>query len=459
MKNWPLRAKLTAWSALTAGVALLLCGIGAVLFIQEEQIETLDDQLANEAHTFFGEVSRSAGKLDWSQGESITAILPLTRTTRFIEVVSADGALLFRTKEPHHHAMPRLDAGMHTIKAGGNKARLGVFSEKGLTLYLAAALDEINADTAGIMVGFLIGLPLLVAVVAAGAWWVARKALAPVDAITVAAQQITAERLDSRLPVPRVNDEIGRLTDVLNAMFNRLDAGFRQAARFSADASHELKTPLTVLRTGIEALLDSPTLSSNDAATVAALLEQTHRLTSITAMLLLLSRADAGRLDLDFAPCDIADIITACTDDARIMAEGAGITIETDVPTTSPAMADERRLAQIILNLLDNAVKYNRPDGIVRIKAERSGTDIVVTVANTGAGISEKDVPKLFERFFRSDSYPDAPGHGLGLSLARELARAHRGDLKLVKSDTEWTTFDLRILAPITVTIPVPAVA
>ena len=457
MRNWPLRTKLTAGSALVAGLALLLCGIGAVLFIQEEQIETLDDQLANEAHTFFGEVARSSGRLDWTQHESINAILPLTRTKRFVEVVAADGAGLYRTKEPHHGALPRLSPGMHTIKAGGKAARLGVFTEHGVTLYLAAGLDEIDADTTGIMLGFFVGLPLFVGVVAVGAWWVARKALAPVDEITVATQQITTERLDSRLPVPRVNDEIGRLTHVLNAMFDRLDAGFRQAARFSADASHELKTPLTVLRTGIEALLDSPTLSANDAATVAALLDQTHRLTSITGTLLLLSRADAGRLDLDFAPCDVAEIISACGDDARIMAEARDITIESDVPATLPAFADERRLAQIVLNLLDNAVKYNRPEGTVRIKAERLGGQVVVTVENTGAGIAEKDVPKLFERFFRSDSYPDAPGHGLGLSLARELARAHRGDLKLEKSNPEWTSFELRILAPIPAAISEPA--
>ncbi len=455
MMPWTLGAKLTAWSALMVGVALILCGVGAVLFIHGEQIESLDDQLKNEAHTFFGAVDRSGG-LDWKQRGAVKAILPLTRTERFVEITGADGRSLYRSKEPKRADLPRLGAGTHTIKIGKDNARLGIFPSngqtpvsKGLTLYVATELNEINADSTQLVFGLAIGLPLIVATIAFGGWWLARKALAPVSEIATAAEQITAEHLHRRLAAPAVRDEIGRLTDVLNAMLDRLDASFRQAVRFSADASHELKTPLTVLRSSIEDLMGSPTLAPDDLAAVSALLEQTHRLTGITESLLLLSRADTGRLQLDFTSCDVAEIITGCADDALIMAEPRDVTIEKEVPAKLIATVDPRRLGQILLNLLDNAVKYNRPGGAIRVSAATNGEQLTFTVANTGPGIPVDHLPQLFERFFRSNAHPDTPGQGLGLSLARELARAHGGDLELVKSDAEWTVFTLRIPADI----------
>lgn len=452
MKRWSLGAKLTVWSALMVGVALVLCGVDAVLFIHQEQIESLDDQLSNEAHTFFGAVDRGGATLDWTRRAEVKAILPLTRAERFVEITGPDGRSLYRSKEPKRSELPRLGPGTHTIRIGKDNMRLGIFpssgrapASEGLTLYLATELNEINADSTQLVLVLVAGLPLVVATIALGGWWLARKALAPVSEIATAAEQITAEHLDRRLSAPLVRDEIGRLTDVLNAMLDRLDSSFRQAVRFSADASHELKTPLTVLRSSIEDLMGSPTLVPDDQAAVSALLEQTHRLTGITESLLLLSRADAGRLQLDFTSCDVAEIITACADDALIMAESRDVTIEKDVPAELIATVDPRRLGQILLNLLDNAVKYNRPGGAIRVSAAMSGEQLTFTVANTGPGIPADHIPQLFDRFFRSDADPETPGQGLGLSLARELARAHGGDLELVKSDSEWTVFLLRI--------------
>lgn len=453
MRHWPLGAKLTAWSTLVVGFVLLICGIGAGLYIENEQIEALDDQLRNEAHTFFGAVARQREPLDWNRRSQVEAILPLTRTKRYVAIESADGHILYRPKRSPHPDLVGLSPGMHTIKIGKENHRLGVFPAEGVTLFLGAELNEINTDSKALLVGFLVGLPLLVGTIAFGGWWLARQALAPVREITIAAEQITADRLDRRVPTPRVRDEIGRLINVLNAMFDRLDSGFRQATRFSADASHELKTPLTILRVGIEDLLESPTLLPNDQAAVSALLEQTRRLSSITESLLLLARADAGRLQLDFAPGDVAEIVAVCSEDARIIAEPRGITIETDVPAALVANIDARRLGQIVLNLLDNAVKYNCQDGLVRVKVESADRDVVITIANTGAGIPEEHAPQLFKRFFRSDPHPDTPGHGLGLSIARELARAHHGDLQLVQSDSEWTVFAVSIRAN-TKTVP-----
>ena len=427
------------------GVALLVCGIGALLFIKNEQIEALDDQLRNEAHTFFGEVVKRGDGIDWQLRSDVKAFLPITRTERFVEIIGPDGRTLYRSKEPKHGSLNVFPDGMSTVMIGRDTIRLGVFVSKGMKLCLGAEMNEINADASRLMASILVGLPLLVGIIALGGWWIARKALAPMREITTAAEQISAADLHRRLPSPRAGDEIGRLTEVLNAMFDRLETSFGQATRFSADASHELKTPLTVLRSSIEDLLESSDLSATDHAAVSALLEQTHRLSSITESLLLLSRADAGRLKLDVTERDVVEIITACVDDARIMAEPRGIEIETDLPSALTACVDGQRLGQIVLNLLDNAVKYNRERGTIRISASVAGDAVNITVANTGPGISSEHIPHLFERFYRAGENSDAPGHGLGLSLARELARAHGGDLTLVKSDAEWTVFAVHI--------------
>ncbi|MEA3211044.1 MAG: two-component system, OmpR family, sensor kinase [Chthoniobacter sp.] len=441
MRNWPLGVKLTAWSALLAGFALVLCGIGAGVFIRQEQIEALDDQLSNEAHTFFGEVARQAGTIDWRDHGAVERILPLTRTKRFVQIVSADGRVLYRSRTLQRSDFAGSLPGASTIRVGRNQVRMGAFAQDGLTLCLGAELSEINADESQLRLAFFVGLPVLVSAIAFCGWWLARKALAPMREITLAAEQITAQRLHQRLPVPRARDEVGRLTSVLNAMFDRLDVSFRQAARFSADASHELKTPLTILRTSIEDLLDSPTLSANDRRAVAGLLEQTRRLSSITESLLLLSRADAGRLKLDLAEADVCEIVTACSEDTAIICEERGITIDMKLPSVLHAAVDTGRLSQILLNLLDNAVKYNRDGGEVKIDVAAIDGGIAISVANTGPGISPSAIPHLFERFFRVNPTPDTPGHGLGLSLARELARAHGGDVTLERSDDEWTVF------------------
>lgn len=445
--NLTLGAKLTAWSALFVGVALLICCIGAALFVRYEQFEGLDVELKNEAHIFYRSLERLEFRRDASRREDVKAVLPLVRGERFIQVLAADGETIYASRSLREHGVPSLPLGIHTLRIGSSHVRLGVFAEQGLTLFLGAPLNEINADSSQLMLVFSIGLPLLVATLAGGGWLIARKALAPVREITAAAERITAERLDQRLPAPHSQDEIGRLTLVLNAMLNRLEKGFHQAMRFSADASHELKTPLTILRAGIEDLLETSSLGEDDERAVSALLEQTRRLSSITQSLLLLSRADAGRLMLDLKETDAREVIGACVEDARIIAERREIEIEPDLAEGLPALMDSGRFSQILLNLLDNAVKYNRDGGRIAVTARWTDRNIIVRVANTGAGIPAEHAAKLFERFYRFEPQPGTVGHGLGLSLARELARAHGGDLVLTSSDANWTVFTLHVLA------------
>ncbi len=441
MKNWPLGAKLTGWSALIVGLSLLVCGIGAVVYFQHEQIEFLDDQLRNEAHIFFAQVSHQTGDPGQIAPATIRASLPGTRAARLIRVQTA-GHTIYESKLMKRTAVGPLVQGSHTLTVGPTEFRIGVFVHDGVTLYLGAALNEINADKSALIIALLIVLPLCVAIVAGGGWLLARKALAPIREIAAATEQITVHRLDQRLPVLHAGDEIGRLAQVLNSMLDRLETSFHQATRFSADASHELKTPLTVLRNIVEELLDSPTVRGADQRKAQVLLEQTLRISSITESLLLLSRADAGQLKVDSIPADLGELIAGCAEDADAMAQDREIAIETKLPEKLTGLADPGRLSQILLNLLENAVKYNRAGGRISVTARREADGrISIAVGNTGARIPADKRDQIFNRFFRFTGDRAVAGHGLGLSIARELARAHGGDLVLERSDEDWTVF------------------
>lgn len=216
----------------------------------------------------------------------------------------------------------------------------------------------------------------------------------------------------------------------------------QRAARFSADASHQLKTPVTVLRAGLEELLAHENLSPEECHEVSALIHQTYRLSNVIEDLLLLSRMDAGRLKIEFGPVDLTQLIEAALDDLGVQSDGLNLTIETDFPGGLTVAGEKRYLSLILQNLLENARKYNRPGGRIRIFAHPDGEAVVLTVGNTGKPIPTAAQAHIFERFHRGAIGENVPGYGLGLNLARELARLHGGDLRLLRSDGEWTEFE-----------------
>jgi signal transduction histidine kinase len=221
----------------------------------------------------------------------------------------------------------------------------------------------------------------------------------------------------------------------------------RRSARFSADASHQLKTPVTVMRAGLENLLAEPTLGSATREELSGLVHQTYRLTTVIDELLLLSRLDAGRVRLELQPLDLVPLIEAGLDDLGALPDGAGPTVSAELPAVLPIAGERTYTALILQNLLENARKYNRPGGRIRVVARAADGWAVLTVGNTGRPIPLEAHGAIFERFHRGAAGEDVPGHGLGLNLARELARLHGGDLVLVRSADDWTEFATRFRA------------
>jgi signal transduction histidine kinase len=222
----------------------------------------------------------------------------------------------------------------------------------------------------------------------------------------------------------------------------------QRSSRFSADTSHQLKTPVTVLRAGLEELRSHPNLTHETREEISALIHQTFRITSIVEDLLLLSRLEAGRLQLENQPVNITRLIASLQDDMSTQPEGLGVEAEIGSAVI--------HISLILQNLLENACKYNRPGGIIRIGCHEREGWVLLTIGNTGPPISPEAQEHIFERFHRGAANENIPGHGLGLNLARELARLHGGDLRMVESRADWTNFEVRFRIASEAKIAVP---
>ncbi len=355
-------------------------------------------------------------------------------------------------------ALPIRDSRLLTLAAGGGSWRVLVTGNPYTTLVLAANLDDANQDLIRLRQRFLTILPLILVVVGLAAWWLATRALRPVTALTRAAEGINAQGLDRRISAPAYDREFERLVTVFNGMLDRLEQSFHQARRFSADASHELKTPLALLQAELEQALNAAPSGSPQQQLCSSLLDEIHRLKAILEKLLLLSLADSGRLNLERLEIDLSAVVDDVLEDCAALAPA--LRIERDLTPGITFEADRVLLEQALHNLLGNAVKYNRPDGVVRVSLSSREGAVEVRIGNTGAGLTGKERQRLFERFYRGDparTRGRAGGTGLGLSLAREIIRAHGGELVLGRSEPDYTEFIANLPVPRGTTPGLPA--
>ena len=293
--------------------------------------------------------------------------------------------------------------------------------------------------------GFLLLVPLALLVVAAGSWLLAEHALRSVDALAEVAEGVTAANLDQRIPTVGVEAEFQRVIVVLNAMLDRLEASFQQAVRFSADAAHELKTPLAILQGQLEAALREAEPDSSAQRVFGDLLGDVERLKGITRKLLLLSLADAGRLLPAGQRLDLGALVGAAVEDAGLLAPD--LTVTTHIQEAVTVAGDADLLGQAVGNVVMNAARHNRLDGAIDVTLSAAEGWAELSVANTGPGIPLDEQSRVFERFYRADPSRSrqSDGIGLGLSLAREIVKAHGGELVLVESGEDRTVFALRL--------------
>ena len=445
MKAWPLRWKIACYAGALGVIATLAGACTTWLVIRSSEMAAFDRRLTTEAQELFRDMENFRESALKNPSSFNEGIVPLASRHRLIEVRGPNNELLYSTPGLREPIPEDGIEKIHTARISGVPMRLGVFHKNGTMVRIAGDFAEVNRVGREIVFGMFAAIPTVLIVVFLGGHWVARRALAPIDNLRHAAESITAKTLDHRLPVPAAADEIGGLVAVLNKTLDRLQGSFEQCVRFSAEASHHLKTPLAVLRAGIEEILVDPQTPAKQQASAADLLHQVHQLTSIAENLLLLARADAGRLDLHYAEFDLRDVLDGVCDDARVLADEHELTLETKIDQRLPLCADRPSVALILQNLVENAVKFNAPGGRVWIDAHSTNGEIELSVRNNGEPIPAERAAHIFERFYRARPDARTAGAGLGLSIACELSKANGGSLELVRSDTKWTEFRLHL--------------
>ena len=336
--------------------------------------------------------------------------------------------------------------------ADGQPVRL--YSEKILVgeapyaIQVAAVTSEAMTALNSFRVMLLLASPLLLISATAGGYWLSRRALAPVDQITQAAQRISAENLEDRLRVPQTRDELQRLSQTLNEMLARLEGSVRRMSQFTADASHELRTPIALIRTTAEIAVRRDRTAEEYRQALDDILHEAEQTSGVVDSLMLLARADSGNLQLDFACADLSEIVRDAVEAGETLARANGIGFSTILaPGPISVRADAHALRRVLLILMDNAAKYTPSGGWIKVAAECRDGSAVVSVADNGIGIAPEDLPHIFDRFWRADKARsrDQRGAGLGLSIARWIAAGHNGNVEVESEPGRGSTFRLTL--------------
>ena len=291
-------------------------------------------------------------------------------------------------------------------------------------------------------------LPLLVVLASLLGYWLSGRALAPVNRIIESAERVGVRNLSRRLEVPRAKDELRRLTEQLNAMLDRIEVSVQRITQFTADASHDLRTPLALIRTNAELALRRSRTDSEYRETLARILSTSEETTELIEQLLMLARADANGTQLKLEPTTLSPVLLAVAQNASLLSAGKGLTFsQSVVSSTDSLFANQPALERLFMTVLDNAIKYTPPGGHVSLSLHLENSQAIIEVADTGIGIAEKDLPHVFERFYRADQARsrETHGSGLGLSIAKWIAETHNGSIDLLSQPGQGTRVTIRL--------------
>jgi two-component system OmpR family sensor kinase len=466
-----LRYKLALYYLIILSIVLLLCGVAVYVYTSRSLVLTIDESLDHQVKKLEKDVRLSTR--DYLSDEPDTDTESeleregeiVKMTPQLMQVINSSGII---TSDSYAHPsdeipvnLPELqrlppDSTYHqTIRLpSGELLRLATRRSKGYDgadfyVRLGQSLAALERARARLLLILGISIPVALLLSSFGGLVLANQALSPVDRITKAAEEIGAGDLSKRVPTPSKMDEIGRLAATFNQMISRLQAAFERQKQFTSDASHELRTPLAVLRGDIEIALRRERTAEEYQRTLASNLEEIIRLSRLVEDLLMLARADAGRVELRCEELNLNELCHKMTEYISPLAEQREQTLHYDAPPNPVRVnADVQRIKQLLLNLLDNAIKYTEPRGTITLKVTTEENDAVMSVSDTGRGIPAEDLPHVFDRFFRRSaktSDRSAPGSGLGLSIVKWIVEAHGGKIEVQSQLGTGTTFTVRL--------------
>jgi heavy metal sensor kinase len=441
-----IRFRLAAWHAVLFTAVFAILGGLLYVTVREYLDDTLLETQSRRARQIAGTLLANAPRT----GEEyvvreIKSLYAPELGDRFIRVTRGDGSVLYVSGPPNDQSFDPSKVPAAKSESTAEFTRLEKLGD-GRSMLIAAfraatsggnpylvevgtSAEPVDRFARHLLALLALGIPLVVAVAAAGGYLLARQALKPVERIAGKAEMITQHNLSERLPVAHTGDELERLSVALNHMITRLDDAFSNSKRFVTDASHELRTPLTVIQGELENLASDANLPAELRDRVGSTLEEVERLGKIVQKLFALSRLDAGEAQHEWVRLDLAALAGATSDQMLLLAEDKNIKVTRETGVPVHVMGDRARLKQVVVNLLDNAVKYTLPGGSVNLKVYAGSGRGILEVTDTGVGIPAEAVPLVFERFFRVDRDRSSGegGAGLGLAIVKSICVAHGG--------------------------------
>ena len=459
--TWPrsVRSRLALWHGLALLAVVSVYAAAVLVQVRDDLYEALDGQLEGD-HALAVQwlrqgppASAQAGEVESPAGQSEPR-----PDVPFVEAWSSDGRSVFEAGRHLRPPAPKGPPSNWPTRPSSLRLEDGTrvrtltrpATVDGRTLFVRIGRSEQFArQELGEFAAVLgLSLPFAFAVAAGAGYLLARRALAPVSAMTARARRITADHLEERLPVEDPNDEFGQLASVVNDALTRLEQAFRTLRQFTADASHELRTPLTAIRSVGEVGLRERRSEAEYREIVGSILEETEQLTTMADSLLTLSRADSGKSELRPAPLSLGDLASEAATDLGVLAEEKRQRVQVDRAEDVTVTADRSTLRQAVINLLDNAIKYSPEDAAIRLVVRLAGADAILEVIDEGPGIESEHLPHVFERFYRADKARSRAGGGagLGLAIARWAVEANRGRIEVESEVPRGSVF--RIVLP-----------
>jgi two-component system heavy metal sensor histidine kinase CusS len=440
MNSLPIRWRLTAWYSSILAIILLLFG-GAVYYLMAYHLlERLDRELATELNGIDEELEES----------STTAGLQARLHRRFghyehwlfdIRDVGGSDPLFTRQLSTSPFPDPKPADRSRQISyqthktADGDRYRIASREISGshgpILARVAGSLSPDEHELNELLASLLVAGPLALAAAIVGGYVLARRALAPIDQMTRLARDITVGRLNRRIDILNRQDELGRLAGTLNDMIGRLETSFADMQQFTADAAHELRTPITIMRSEAEVTLRAPRTAEEYRKSLESLLEEFERLTTLADQLLYLCREDAGTDRLGRANVQLDHLAADVAEHVRALAEEKGITLDASGLRECHVEGDADALRRLLFNLLENAVKYTQKDGKVTLELNSHNGHAEIVVSDTGVGIPAEHLPHIFKRFFRADAARQGDGTGLGLAISRAIVESHSGQIEI----------------------------
>ena len=480
MNPLSLRARLTLWNGAVLAAFVLGLAIAAYALLRYAAVSQVDRALHEQAESIVRAI-RSAGAFnplapDAAMGAALSSfrehdsaisildpsgnrvraavVVPNDRLEREHAALLLDGAdsLRIDTSLARH---PERPAGFTVVVRSGEvrvRATRLILAHRSYSVVIVQSLAELDALFAQVRAVALAAFPVALLFAAAGGHLIARRGLVPVAAMSRQAARIGATNLHERITPVNPDDELGRFAMAFNALLDRVDQAFSDQRRFMADASHELRTPVAIIRGEADVALSSDQRSSDEYREALAIIRDgSLRLSHTVNDLFLLARADAGKVPLRVVPFYLDELIVECARGVRSLAETTGFAVIVVPCNEVPYVGDEQLLARAIFNLIDNAIKHSSGKGTARLELRADDAWYRISVSDTGPGIPQSAQPHIFDRFFRVDpsrsrSAPlDGGGSGLGLSIARWIAETHGGRLDLVSSSPAGTTFEMAL--------------